>query len=130
MPVTQDDVLGALKECYDPEIPVNIVDLGLIYDVKFADVKFEDIKLDGMKPEDVKAESAASEAAAENKQDVTVDMTLTAQGCPEHVNISAQVKARLEQLPGIRNASVNIIWNPPWTPERLSAEARKTLGIE
>lgn len=130
MPVTQDDVLGALKECYDPEIPVNIVDLGLIYDVKFSDVKFEDIKLDGMKPEDVKAESAASEAAAENKQDVTVDMTLTAQGCPEHVNISAQVKARLEQLPGIRNASVNIIWNPPWTPERLSAEARKTLGIE
>lgn len=125
MPVTQDDVLSALKECYDPEIPVNIVDLGLIYEVKFADVKFEDAK-----PEGVKAESAASETSAENKQDVTVDMTLTAQGCPEHVNISAQVKARLEQLPGIRNASVNIIWNPPWTPDRLSAEARKTLGIE
>lgn len=135
MPVTQDDVLGALKECYDPEIPVNIVDLGLIYEVKFADVKFEGAKLEDGKPEDakpegVKAESAASEASAENKQDVTVDMTLTAQGCPEHVNISAQVKARLEQLPGIRNASVNIIWNPPWTPDRLSAEARKTLGIE
>lgn len=125
MPVTQNDVLGALKECYDPEIPVNIVDLGLIYEVKFADVKFEDAKLEGMKPE-----SAPSEAAAENKQDVTVDMTLTAPGCPEHVNISAQVKARLEQLPGIRNASVNVVWNPPWTPERLSAEARKTLGIE
>jgi len=57
-------------------------------------------------------------------------MTLTAPGCPMHVMISDQVKARLEQLPGVRNAKVNIVWNPPWTPERLSAEARKQLGIE
>jgi metal-sulfur cluster biosynthetic enzyme len=46
------------------------------------------------------------------------------------VQISEQVKARLEQLPGIRNAAVNIVWSPPWTPERLSADARKQLGIE
>lgn len=105
MPVTEQDVLSALKSCYDPEIPVNIVDLGLIYNVNFA-------------------------PADESKQDVTVDMTLTAQGCPEHVNISAQVKSRLEQLPGIRNASVNVVWTPPWTPERLSPDARKQLGIE
>jgi metal-sulfur cluster biosynthetic enzyme len=105
MPVTEQDVLSALKSCYDPEIPVNIVDLGLIYNVSFAPA-------DG------------------NKQDVTVDMTLTAQGCPEHVNISAQVKSRLEQLPGIGNAQVNVVWTPPWTPERLSADARKQLGIE
>jgi metal-sulfur cluster biosynthetic enzyme len=84
MPVTEQEVLSALKSCYDPEIPVNIVDLGLIYNVNFA-------------------------PAAEDKQDVTVDMTLTAQGCPEHVNISAQVKSRLEQLPGIRNAAVNVV---------------------
>ena len=103
--VTQDDVFSALKQCYDPEIPVNIVDLGLIYGVRF-------------------------EPAAEDQQDVTVDMTLTAQGCPEHVNIGAQVKARLEQLPGIRNASVNVVWTPPWGPERISPEARKQLGIE
>jgi len=57
-------------------------------------------------------------------------MTLTAQGCPEHVNISMQVKSRLEQLPGVRNVSVNVVWTPPWTPERLSPEARKQLGIE
>jgi len=56
MPLVQDDVLNALKQCYDPEIPVNIVDLGLIYEIRFADVP-------------------------ENQQDVTVDMTLTAQGC-------------------------------------------------
>jgi metal-sulfur cluster biosynthetic enzyme len=105
MPVTEQDVLSALKSCYDPEIPVNIVDLGLIYNVNFA-------------------------PAADDGQDVTVDMTLTAQGCPEHVNMSAQVKSRLEQLPGIRNATVNVVWTPPWTPERLSPDARKQLGIE
>jgi metal-sulfur cluster biosynthetic enzyme len=107
MAVTEQDVLSALRSCYDPEIPVNIVDLGLIYGVKFV-------------PADGDLE----------KQDVAVDMTLTAQGCPEHVNISAQVKSRLEQLPGIRNASVNVVWTPAWTPERLSPEARKQLGID
>ena len=107
MAVTEQDVLSALRSCYDPEIPVNIVDLGLIYAVKFA----------------------SAEGDAE-KQDVTVDMTLTAQGCPEHVNISAQVKSRVEQLPGVRNVSVNVVWTPAWTPERLSPEARKQLGIE
>jgi metal-sulfur cluster biosynthetic enzyme len=108
--VTEEDVLSALKSCYDPEIPVNIVDLGLIYKVNFETV-----------PDDTPENS---------KQDVSVDMTLTAQGCPEHVNISAQVKSRLEQLPGIRNCSVHVVWTPPWTPERLSPEARKQLGIE
>jgi len=110
MPVTEQDVLSALKSCYDPEIPVNIVDLGLIYSVKFADVPAEN--------------------SEEAKQDVTVDLTLTSQGCPEHVNISAQVKSRIEQLPGVRDATVNVVWTPAWTPERLSPDARKQLGIE
>jgi metal-sulfur cluster biosynthetic enzyme len=118
MPVTEQDVLSALKSCYDPEIPVNIVDLGLIYSVRFADAapsENGDVKQDVQ--EDI-------------KQDVTVDLTLTSQGCPEHVNISAQVKSRLEQLPGIRNAAVNVVWTPPWSPERLSPDAKKQLGIE
>src|SRR5713101_3069043 len=105
MPIVQDDVLNALKQCYDPEIPVNIVDLGLIYEIRFDDVP-------------------------EGQQDVTIEMTLTAQGCPVHVNISAQVKSRVEQLPGVRNANVNVVWSPPWTPERLCTDARKQLGIE
>jgi metal-sulfur cluster biosynthetic enzyme len=103
--LTQEEVFSALKECYDPEIPVNIVDLGLIYGVRF-------------------------DPAADDQQDVTVDMTLTAQGCPAHVTISEQVKSRLEQLPGVRNANVNVVWTPPWTPDRISADARKQLGIE
>jgi metal-sulfur cluster biosynthetic enzyme len=107
--VTEDEVLSALKQCYDPEIPVNIVDLGLIYGIRF---------------------QPASPAEQDGQQDVTVDMTLTAQGCPAHVMIGEQVKARVEQLPGVRNVTVNVVWNPPWTPERLSADARKQLGIE
>jgi metal-sulfur cluster biosynthetic enzyme len=103
--VTQDEVISALKQCYDPEIPVNIVDLGLIYGVRF-------------------------DAVAENQQDVTVDMTLTSQGCPAHVTIGEQVKSRLESLPGIRTANVNVVWTPAWTPERISPDARKQLGIE
>ena len=102
--VTESDVMSALKQVYDPEIPVNIVDLGLIYEVRFEPV--------------------------EDKQDVTIDMTLTAQGCPAHVQISDQVRSRLEQLPGIRNAHVNVVWSPAWTPERLSPDARRQLGIE
>ena len=107
MAVTNEEVLTALKECYDPEIPVNIVDLGLIYDVRIA-----------------------PSTAFPDKQDVTVDMTLTAQGCPSHVMIGQQVKSRLEMMPEVNSATVNVVWTPPWTPERLSPDARKTLGIE
>ncbi|MGA2745590.1 MAG: iron-sulfur cluster assembly protein [Candidatus Sulfotelmatobacter sp.] len=115
MPViTEQDVLSALKSCYDPEIPVNIVDLGLIYKINFADAPPE----------------PQVEHQAEAKQDVTVEMTLTAQGCPEHVNISAQVKSRVEQLPGVSTCIVNVVWTPPWTPERLTPDAKKQLGIE
>ena len=102
---TQEEVLNALKDCYDPEIPVNIVDLGLIYGVKF-------------------------DPAENEKQDVTVEMTLTSPGCPAHVTIGERIKGRVEQLPGVRNVSVNVVWTPPWSPERLSADARKQLGIE
>jgi metal-sulfur cluster biosynthetic enzyme len=110
MPVTEQDVIIALKDCYDPEIPVNIVDLGLIYNVK-------------IQPD-------AAQMLPESRQDVEVEMTLTAPGCPAHTQISQQVKDRIEQLPGVNSASVNVVWSPPWTPERLSQAAREQLGIE
>ena len=119
MPVTEQDVLSALKSCYDPEIPVNIVDLGLIYTIHFESV-----------PAGTNPIGTNNDKPEETKQDVAIDMTLTAQGCPEHVNISAQVKSRIEQLPGIRNVNVNVVWTPPWTPERLSPDAKKQLGID
>jgi metal-sulfur cluster biosynthetic enzyme len=110
MAVTAEEVMTALKDCYDPEIPVNIVDLGLIYGVT-------------IKPE-------AAEAQPEMRQDIEVEMTLTAPGCPAHTQISQQVKDRIEQLPGVNSATVNVVWTPAWTPERLSQAARQKLGIE
>ena len=108
MAITEEEVMTALKECYDPEIPVNIVDMGLIYEVR---VK----------------ESEVPEAKGE---DVEIEMTLTAPGCPSSAYISDQVKQRLLRMPGVNNASVEIVWYPQWTPERLSSEARKQLGID
>ena len=108
MALTQEEILTALKECYDPEIPVNIVDMGLIYEIK-------------VKPPD----PPNSEG-----EEVEVEMTLTAPGCPSSGYISDQVKQRLLRIPGVTNASVNIVWYPQWTPERLSADARKQLGID
>lgn len=108
MPITQEEVLTALKECYDPEIPVNIVDMGLIYEVR---VKASEIPNSGF-------------------EDVEIEMTLTAPGCPSSAFISDQVKQRLLRMPKVQNATVEIVWYPQWTPERLSAEARKQLGID
>lgn len=107
MAITREDVLTALKECYDPEIPVNIVDLGLIYEVT-------------VKP-------AADGATGD---DIAVEMTLTARGCPSAGQITEQVKQRLLEMPGVAGAQVELVWYPQWGPERLTADARKQLGID
>jgi metal-sulfur cluster biosynthetic enzyme len=106
MPLTEQDVISALRDCYDPEIPLNLVDLGLIYGVE-------------IRPE---LDSAL--------QNVEIEMTLTAPGCPAHAQIRQQVKDRVERIPGVKSAAVNVVWTPPWTPERLSTAARLKLGIE
>lgn len=105
MSISKDDVLTALKDCYDPEIPVNIVDLGLIYEVR-------------VKP---------TEASGD---EIEVEMTLTAPGCPSAGHITEQVKQRLLRMPGVASANVELVWYPQWTPERLSVDARKQLGID
>lgn len=98
--VTQDQVLEALRECYDPEIPVNVVDLGLIYDVKIIE------------------------------EWVGVKMTLTAPGCGMSGMISQSIRNRLLRVPGVKDADVRIVWEPAWTPARMSEEAKKRLGFE
>ena len=108
MSLSQEQVTDALKECYDPEIPVNIVDLGLVYAVR-------------IKPTEVPGTTG---------EDVEVDMTLTSPGCPSHGDISQSVQRRLFQLPGVVNVKVEMIWEPAWSPERLSPDARKQLGID
>jgi metal-sulfur cluster biosynthetic enzyme len=116
MAVSETEIREALKVVYDPEIPVNIVDLGLVYQVRF-------------KP----AMQVASELAptpATPLEDVEVDMTLTSPGCPSHVTIGESVKKTVEALPGIQSATVNFVWTPAWGPERISPEGREKLGIE
>lgn len=91
--------MKALKECYDPEIPVNVWDLGLIYDVA----------VDGDK--------------------VHVKMTLTAPGCPMHSFISQEVKEKLQTVSGVKEATVEVVWDPPWSPDKMSPEAKAQLGM-
>lgn len=100
MTTLTDKVYSELKQVFDPEIPVNIVDLGLIYDVK----------VDGP------------------KCDVT--MTLTSQSCPEAKTIPDVVKRRCNTVEGIDETEVSIVWEPQWTPQRISEEGRKILGID
>ncbi len=100
MSITKDKILEALKEIYDPEIPFNIVDLGLVYDIDIQD------------------------------GNVKVTMTLTAPGCPMSYFIVEMVKAQIkEKVPEVKNVEVEIVFDPPWTPDRMSPEARKLLGI-
>ena len=97
--VRPEDVVDVLRQCFDPEIPVNIVDLGLVYDVN-------------IKPERV-----------------DVKMTLTALGCPMAADVIADVRDHLLTLPGVSDAGVDIVYEPVWTPERMSEEARWELGM-
>ncbi|MEM3506924.1 MAG: iron-sulfur cluster assembly protein [Candidatus Bathyarchaeia archaeon] len=98
--IKKESIIEALKDCYDPEIPINIVDLGLIYDVKIEDDK------------------------------VYIKMTLTAPGCPMHSLIAEQVKQAVEGVEGVKEAFVEIVWDPPWSPERMTEDAKKLLGIK
>ena len=95
--LTVDGVMNALRNCYDPELPVNIVDLGLVYGV------------------------------AIDEDNVKVRMTLTTMGCPAHAYLMHQVQTEVEKIPGVRTAEVEIVWDPPWTPDKMSPDAKKRL---
>ena len=104
-PLDEARVLRALRNVYDPEIPVNIVDLGLIYELQIRPL-------------------AAGGSA------VDVQMTLTAPGCGMGQIIAADVKTRLEAVPGVAEAHVEVVWEPPWTPQRISPAGRAMLGLD
>lgn len=93
-------VVTALREIFDPEIPVNIYDLGLIYGV--------DVTPDGA---------------------VAVTMTLTTPHCPVAESMPSEVEMRVAAVPGVRDAEVNLVWDPPWDPAKMSDEARLELGM-
>ena len=103
-PFNEELVWSALREVYDPEIPVNIVDLGLIYDMKAEEV--------------------------EGGHKIRVQMTLTAPGCGMGPTLAAEAKQRISVLPGVADADVHLVWDPPWGPERISPVGREKLGID
>lgn len=98
--VNKNTILEALRKVYDPEIPVNLVDLGLIYDTSIENGK------------------------------VNITMTLTAMACPMHTVISQNVKAAVEALDGVNEAVVDVVWEPRWNPEMISPEGRIAMGME
>jgi len=106
IPFSEDLIWEAMKGCFDPEIPVNIVDLGLIYDLQ-------------VDPED-----------SEGQHAVNVKMTLTAQGCGMGPVIAEDAKTNIEALNGVSKAQVDIVWDPPWTPHMISDAGRQKLGLE
>jgi FeS assembly SUF system protein len=96
----QDKIVAALRTCYDPEIPVNIYDLGLIYEAKV---------------------DTAGHAA--------VKMTLTAPGCPVAGSLPGEVEDKITVLPGIQSVKVDVVWEPPWSKEMMSEAAKLQLGF-
>ncbi len=97
--VSKEQVFSELRKCMDPEVPVNVVDLGLIYGVNVSD-----------------------------KNDVDVKMTMTTRGCPLHDTLVGDVKRNLKRINGIGSINVEIVWDPPWSIEKINPAVREKLG--
>ena len=97
--INEELIYAALRECYDPEIPVNIVDLGLVYGLQITDDRVE------------------------------VTMTLTSIGCPVAPEVMAEVAERVKEVPGVNECHVELTFDPPWSVDRMSEDAKWELGI-
>lgn len=102
-PFNEERVWEQLRNCYDPEIPVNIVDLGLIYSLDVTD--------------------------ADGGKNVVVKMTLTAPGCGMGPSLAADAQQRILTVSGVTSAAVELVWDPPWSPDRISPAGREKLGM-
>lgn len=98
--IEREKVVDAIQQVYDPEIPVNVYDLGLIYNIDIQDTV------------------------------IKVKMTLTTQGCPSAQQIPAMIKGRLMTIPGVTDVTVDVIWEPQWNPSMISAEGKKILHLD
>lgn len=98
--ITKEEVLEALKEVYDPEIPVNVVDLGLVYGVEI------------------------------DEGDVSVKMTLTFAGCGMGPYIAQQAEWRLAEIENVEDVNVEVVFDPPWTPDMITEDGKKQLGLD
>ena len=93
-------IIDALQTCYDPEIPINIYELGLIYGIEISD-----------------------------SRDVRIQMTLTAPNCPVAGSLPLEVESKVSAIEGVKSARVGLVWDPPWNPEKMSEGAKLQLGI-
>ena len=100
MSVTKENVLEVLSDVYDPEIPIDIVNLGLVYEVE----------VEGT--------------------DVNLKMTMPSPGCPSAREIVLESQTLVSEMDGVTEANVEIVWDPPWTPEKMSDEARVSMGMD
>lgn len=99
--ITREQVFEALKDVYDPEIPVNVVDLGLVYGLE-----------------------------VDNEGDVEIKMTLTFAGCGMGPYIAQQAEWRIAELEGVEDVNVEMVYDPPWTPDLISEDGKKLLGLD
>ncbi|MCM8775669.1 MAG: metal-sulfur cluster assembly factor [Candidatus Omnitrophica bacterium] len=99
--LTKDTIIDIAKQCFDPEIPVNIWDLGLIYDI------------------DVKPEN----------NEVNIRMSLTSEHCPAARMIPEMLKTKITQTLGVKNVQIEVVFDPAWTPERITEEGKRKLGL-
>lgn len=97
--ITQEAVMTALARVLDPELGINIVDLGLIYDVQITD------------------------------ETVMVKMTMTTPGCPLHSHLTQAAQKEVEKLEGVKAARVDLVWDPPWTPEKMAQSLKEKFGV-
>jgi FeS assembly SUF system protein len=98
--IIEAQVVEALRSCFDPEIPVNIYEMGLIYDLKVA-------------PEGA----------------VAIQMTLTSPNCPAAQSLPAEIESKIRAVPGVSDVNIDIVWEPPWDPSKMSEAARLQLGM-
>ena len=103
--LSEDQIWETLRSCFDPEIPVNIVDLGLVYSMELKKLPAGSYRVD-------------------------VKMTLTAPGCGMGPSLAADAEQRILSVAGVASARVELVWDPPWSPERISPAGRETLGME
>ena len=103
--VKEEQIINILKQCYDPELPVDLWNLGLIYNIKI------------------------QEAYGESKSDVNIVMSLTTPGCTMGGQMSEDIKTKLEMLDEVKQAFVEVTFDPPWNPEMITDEAKEKLGL-
>ena len=98
--ITKEQVIEQIKQVFDPEIPVNVWDLGLIYKIEVEEAN------------------------------VTIDMSLTSRGCPSAQQLPEMIRSRVESIPGIAKVDVKVVWEPVWNPGMISPEGKKVLKLE